>query len=240
MGLQNTGIVDLKSYVEQEFQPLDILGTTSYSAIARIIWSQTWRKGKWFNFLIPYHKRAHLSTHIAVTVLGKDGRKWIMEMDYTSLQDRYINESECSIIDKIDWECLSPKDQALYKNVKINTGLMLRPFEKYITENVKNDHVCWIGRPRRIQKESVLYAANELMFIYYRAGVDYDYKDLFSFPKFLQKLKLHGTEDAFICSELPQRVFQQLGIIRDVERVMSPMDWQIDRTITRTIKECKV
>ena len=240
MGLQNKGIVDLKSYVEQEFQPLDILGTTSYSALARIIWSQTWRKGKWFNFFIPYHKRAHLSTHIAVTVLGKDGRKWIMEMDHTSLQDRYLNELEKTLIDETDWICLSPEDQALYRKVKINTGLMLRPFEKYITENIKNEHVCWIGRSLGIQDSAGMHAANELMFKYYRVGVEYDYKDLFSFPKFLHKFKLHGTEEAFICSELPQRVFQKLGIIRNVERVMSPMDWQIDRTITRTIKECKV
>lgn len=234
------GIVDLKGYVEKDFQPLDILGTTSYSALARIIWSQTWRKGKWFNWFIPYIQRAHLSTHIAVTVLGRDGRKWIMEMDGTSLQDRYLNELDNVLIDKLDWDCLSPEDQALYRKVKINTGLMLRPFEKYITENVKNDHVCWIGRSLGIQDEAVLHAANELMFMYYHAGVEYDYKDLFSFPKFLKKLKLHGTEEVFICSELPQRVFQQLGIIRNVSQAMSPMDWQINRTISRTIKECKI
>jgi len=231
------GIVDLKDYLERAFCPMDILGTTSFSPLARIIWSQTWRKGKWFNWFLPYSQRVHLSTHIAVAVLGKDGRKWIMEMDETSLQDRYINELEGKLIDKLDWDCLSPEDQLLYKKVKINTGCMLRPFEKYMTENVKDDHVCWIGRSLGLHDEHIRHAANELMFMYYHGGVEYDYKDLFSFPKFLKKLKLHGKEDVFICSELPQRVFQQLGIIKNVEQAMSPMDWQVNRTITYPVRE---
>jgi hypothetical protein len=241
MGLQNKGIVDLKEYVEKTFCPLDIFGTTDFHPVARIIWKETWYRGKWNWFLVPYKKRAHLSTHIAVAVLGKDGRKWIMEMDHTKLRDRYVSTdgSNC-ILSQEEWVCFSEKDRKSFRKIQVTSGLILSPLEKYMTTNPKDAHVCWVGRSLGIRNGQMRNRANELMFEYYRMGVNYDYKDLFSFPSFLQKAKIHGSEDVLICSELPQRIFQHLGILNNIEKPMSPMDWQVDRKITYPIRETTV
>jgi hypothetical protein len=42
-------MINLQQYIENDFIPLDILGTTSYGIVARAIWRNTWAKDNYLN-----------------------------------------------------------------------------------------------------------------------------------------------------------------------------------------------
>lgn len=230
------GAVDLTNYMLNSFQPLDIFGTTDYNPLARIIWKETWYKGKWYWFLIPYVKRAHLCTHIAVSVIGKDKRKWLMEMDVTKMRTRYLKEVDGSIIAPEEWTLLDDGDKCAYKEIQVPSGLLLSEFNKYMPEKIRDRHITWIGRPYGLKTDALRMEANEKMFDLYRKGVEYDYMDLMSFTSLASKYQMHGSKDVFICSELPQRVFEHLGIMPASEQPMSPMQWQLNRNFTYNVR----
>lgn len=230
------GTVDFPHYLINHFKPMDILGTTDYNPLARLIWKETWFKGKWWWWLVPYVKRMHLCTHIAVMVLGKDKYKWVMEMDVSKLRNRYIKDADGSILSPMEYIALSKGDRCGYRLLRVNSGLILSPIEKYMPVNKKDRHITWIGSPYGLGTDEKRFEANEKMFELYRKGVEYDYLDLLSFTSLTKKLKIGGTDDAFICSELPQRVFEQMGILPPAVAPMSPMQWQNDRRFTYNVR----
>lgn len=230
-------MIDFKSYMEKHFQPLDIIGTTSYGPIAREIWRNTWAKGKLSAMFIWYKHRANLSTHTAITCLGRNGKKWIMEMDNTQKQKRYISTDLKNMIDPEEYKLVEHSLSGSFREVNIFSGVILSKSEKYYAENICSPHICWIGRFPQLT-DPIIKNGNEWLFERFREGVSYDYLDILAQWKLTETWKILGSSNIYICSELVQRCFEHCGILAKQDAPMTPMNWQkLSNLITLTVKE---
>ena len=215
-------MIDFKHYMNNQAQALDLIGTTSYGFLARAIWRSTWNKGRlaWFK---PYHKRAHLSTHTAMVCIGKDGRKWIIEMDMTRWQPRYVSKDRKEIFGPEDlYDIAGRKD---LDTIRVFSGVKLTKPEEYFTDKIRDPHVCWIGRFPGFN-DYTLNKGNEWLFETYREGVPYDLADILGEWVVTKKLKISGSSNVYICSELAQRCFEHICVLQKTITTMDPRDWQ--------------
>ena len=217
-------MIDFEKYITTHFQPLDIVGTTSFGPLARIIWRNTWARNDPFFWLKWYRLRSMLSTHIDVTCIGEDGKAGIMGMDRSAMQVRYLSlEREGEM-----WTEREFRSRILsgpFRRVEVYSGIRRREPSIYFTTNVRHAHVCWIGRyPGLTIKQ--LRAGNEWLFETHRQGVPYDYWDILSMWQVLDRFDFKGSNRAFICSEYPQRCYEKLGILRYKRAPMTPKEWQ--------------
>lgn len=218
-------MIDLKKYFEVDFKPLDVIGTTSFGVVPRQIWRNTWGRGKRLSLFYPYSKRASNSTHTAITCMGNDGRKWIMEMDNTIPRKRYISESLKKVILPEEYEFVQPSLKKGFKEVTIFSGVKLTYPHAYFTNNIRHAHACWIGRYEEMS-DDMAKRGNEWLFDKYREGVPYDYFDILALWKWTKCLKVLGLSTIYICSELVQRCFEHLNIIQYSVAPVTPKQWQ--------------
>jgi len=220
-------MINFEKYIDEKFQPLDVIGTTNLSFIAREIWRNTWERGNPLALFKWYPKRKNLSTHTAVTFLGLDGRKWLLEMTNTGSRVRFVNTENGRIILPQEYVALKDGEQSMYKKVKILSGLKMSQPDKYFADNENRAHVCCIKRYINIDKTDV-GRGNEWLYKKYKFGVQYDYRDIVALWDFAEKLGINviGSKDIYVCSELPQKLFEFLGILQESFIPMTPMDWQ--------------
>ena len=220
-------MINFEKYIEEQFQPLDVIGTTNFSPIAREIWRNTWERGNPLALFKWYPKRKNLSTHTAVTFLGKDGQRWLLEMTNTKYVFRFVNIENGRMLLPQEWVALKDGEQSMYRKVKILSGLKLSKPEKYFADNERRAHVCCIRRYINIDQKSMAIG-NEWLYKRYKEGVPYDYNDIIALWNFAEKLGINilGSQDIYVCSELPQKLFEYLGILEHSYIPMTPMQWQ--------------
>lgn len=216
-------MIDLKKYFKNNARIGDIATTTSFGLLPRIIYKKTWGKRR---KLLPYRKRAHLGTHVAIVI--KYRGKWcFIEMDATSVQKRYYYT--------LTNEIFTPREYAQVKHAvereciafRIVSGCEITPWKEYATDNLRSPHICWIGRHPEVG--TVAEDMNEWYINKYRYGVKYDFCDLPTFMEWNKRIGIVGSKNEYICSELPEAAFQVMNIrTRDYSKPWSPMDWQKD------------
>lgn len=228
-------LIDFRKYIEERFKPLTIIGTTSFGPVDRIIWHNTWAQNDPFWWFRWYRSRAMKATHIAVTAIGLDSRKWIFEMDMTKRIVRYVSDDGDIKLPE-EYEAMHYDMKLRYREVFIFSGLERHDPSKYYADNIYSAHVCWIGEYTRFDSGN-LDDGNEWLFDKYRNGVPYNYADILLHWDFARKIGINvmGSPEIYICSEMPQRLFEHLGVFQISNHVMTPMEWQVS-PIIRTIK----
>lgn len=219
-------------YINSAFRPLDIVGTTSYGIIPRAIWRMTWGRKRRIRWFLPYRFRAMHSTHIAVASIGRNGQPWLIEMDGGKFRTRYVSRELGQMVTPDEFSILEHSCKDLFEKVKIFSGVSLTEPQKYMTRRIRAAHVCWIGRmPSLAEKQ--LSSGNEWLYDKYRHGVPYDYADLIALWNISKSLQVIGSDNIYVCSELPQKCFEHIGVFRKSIIPMTPMDWQINKKIKR-------
>lgn len=225
---------EIVQYFQQNFKPLDIIGTTSAGIVAKKIWTKTWGRGKPLVALYPYFRRKNQSTHSAITCLGKDGRRWLMEMDLTKKQKRYVSEDLIEILLPEEYEEIKQTSVKRYDVFYVLSGIKLTDPQKYLTDNLNKPHICWIGRYEGIKQEDLI-VGNEWLFDKCRNGVPYDYADIIALWGIIKKVKFWGIPNLYICSELIQRCYETIGLINKSIIPMTPQQWQENKMLKTII-----
>lgn len=219
-------MIDLCRYFEKDFASLDVIGTTSFGAIPKAIWRYTWGKQFRFPWIKSYMFRANQSTHTAITCVGRNGKKWIVEMDNTSPQNRYVSIELGQILLPEEYDQVKHSLSDKFQEVRIFSGVKLTNPEKYFSKNIRNPHACWIGRYPFFDEEQKI-CGNEWLFEKVRSGVKYDYMDIPGLMAMAKNKKgVIGSTDVYVCSELVQKCYEHIGILRKTPIPMTPQDWQ--------------
>lgn len=227
-------MINFKKYIDNHFKPLDVIGTTSFGVTARAIWMNTWGRKKVLSWFSPYWRRANCSTHTAITCLGKDGRKWLMEMDNTKSCKRFVSEDLKSVLLPEEFELIEHSLKSNYHEINVFSGIKLTKPEDYYTDNIYNPHVCWIGRYPYIDYDRI-QKGNEWLFDKYREGVPYDYVDIIALWNIGKRIDILGSSNVYVCSELVQRCYEAVGLLTYSEIPMTPQEWQEHKMMTEVV-----
>jgi hypothetical protein len=219
-------MIDFQKYLVHRIRPLDIIGTTSFGVLPMVIHRNTW------GGIGLYKKRAMLSTHTAITAIGKDGRYWIIEMDATKKKDIYISADGKKIIGEEEYHNNADM-RGKWTKTHIISGVKLTDPREYITNNIRDPHVCWIGEAPLTPKQ--IKDGNEYLFDIYHHGRRYDYADVAGLWKVLSALHITGSPEELICSELAQRVYEHIGYFKHRVKPMTPRQWQISRKMKEVV-----
>ncbi len=227
-------MIDFERYMTTNFRPLDVIGTTSFGPIAREIWRNTWGKKSILSWFTGYAKRANYSTHTAITCVGKDGRPWLMEMDMTKKRKRYISRDLKNVLLPEEYLYVKHSCSDKFKEVNVFSGVIRSEPSKYFTDNIKSAHVCWIGRCQQLDRYQ-MDRGNEWLFEKHREGVPYDYLDIIALWDIAKKMKILGSSNIYVCSELVQRCYEHINILPKQIAPMTPMDWELDKRFKEVI-----
>ena len=218
-------MIDFEKYINSNFMPLDVIGTTNFSPIAKAIWRYTWgSKLPFLSWFTSYKKRSMLPTHTAITCVGKDGRPWLMEMDMTKCRVRYISEEMQNILTSEEYDLVKHSLGGMFVKKYVFSGITKSSPEKYYTKNIKQAHVCNIQRSMILDRIQ-MGKGNEWLFEKYREGVPYDFNDIIALSGLSKKIKILGSSNIFVCSELVQRCYESIGVLPRNGIPMTPKDW---------------
>ena len=154
-------------------------------------------------------------------------------MDNTHSQKRYVTTDLRDVLLPEEYKRVEHSLKNYFHEVNIFSGLKLTDPEEYYTNNIRAPHVCWIGRCDLIGKDK-RNRGNEWLYDKYWKGVPYDYFDLIALWTLTKKLKIYGTDNIFICSELIQRLFEYLDLLEYSIFPITPQEWQ-ESSIMKTI-----